>query len=357
MGPILRAVKSLKKRVSLKVKCLHKAPQAKCSEGDLFSVVTDELYLPASSNIRAENPIGDDFVAVVTVSATGEGVHTRWVYSEDSAPISPQPSSLPAFPPSPSTLGSGVEENEKLTIRIPASKKGPIRIPVSKQHRSANSPAFHVSNGCSDTEVTEKLTITVPGSKKRSHSTDDEDALFVRHTRPRRFAPVPSIAFVVPAKPEGGLIYSGLNKYADPVVVTTSATGQGTHTRWIYPTDIVTACASASNDADYSGWDAEDEVSCGSESDVLEKKKQLTITLPPLKSLKRTRDTEGDEDCPARRTRTRSSASSSISAVSTTYSATSSNLNLVVCYGACSTLPSGKVVQPGKCCSKKLKRN
>ncbi|KAG6865578.1 hypothetical protein C0991_001337 [Blastosporella zonata] len=203
--------------------------------------------------------VEDIAVAVTSASTTGEGIHACWVDPEGSdtasvcselAPGTLSPASLVTL------LASGDEdiEHEKLFIALP----------------SPSNPRAAASK---------KVTVT-------------------------------PVTTNIPAR----LIYDGTDTdgtpmFGQPIVVATSATGQGTHTRWLYP---ATAGSNLSSHSESSSEDADDEAV--SESDFVsdcsaEQRRKLTIILPPsIKSLKRSR-TVDDEDNPGRRTRSRTSAS------------------------------------------------
>ncbi|KAG6844421.1 hypothetical protein H0H87_007023 [Tephrocybe sp. NHM501043] len=283
---------------------------------------------------------------VITTSATGEGVHTRW-------------------------YNSGTELRARRTVRIPSTKQRAVA-------RAKNTSALEIlgrliydgadTNGTSMVMTTsstgkgvhtrrnklypeqpkEKHIITIPASKKRACPADDDDAnansdavKFVRRTRARHSAriPAPPCAIVPPTDAAGSFIYIGPNTSGEPILVTTSATGLGKHTHWLYASASYHSTTHASSDSE----NADDEASSESGSDSeysAEHKEKLAITIPSLKSLKRSRDSDDDvEDSvdPARRTRSRLSAPlssvSSLSSCSSSSGSTVSNPSRVICHG------------------------
>ncbi|KAG5338572.1 hypothetical protein J132_06438 [Termitomyces sp. J132] len=323
MVSILHAgAKLFKRRISLKLKRLPKAFHAK--DHEFFSAFKDELHLPTSNK---ESSIGDEIITVATVSAPGQGVPTHWIYPEESVSVSQQSSS--------STLpGSNSTMMKKLTIKIPAPKKRPtinIKIPASKLRSSTESPSSVLSTGSSEKMTREKLTIIIPAPRKRTRD-DDTDAVPARSTRPRRSGHTSSSAIITPTQPTGDLIDSGLNKFTNRVVITTSSTGRGVYTRWISPTDVSTS-ATAVSDVEDSIQPPNNE-SCDADSYIPEKNKKLIIGTP-LKKRKRTRDSEDDQDYPSRYTRSRLSTlpfPAVISTISTTPTTSSSPSPVMAAY-------------------------
>ncbi|KAG6852939.1 hypothetical protein C0991_008011 [Blastosporella zonata] len=295
-------------RLSFKKKLLHKF---KSTVGmGLVGNVQGDLATHEESYLSL---IEYDAVAVASVSATSDD--TSWVHPKDSDAPTESTSDTVSSASLVNLLGSHGEDikHEKQlqrTTRIQVSKKkDPIHVDIPTRliydgvdtdgtpmavTTSATGKGVHIRWNTSYSELEEKLVTTTPASRKRTCPTDDNGKeAFIRCTRARCSAPVAPCAIVTPTQATGGLIYSSADPSGQPIVVSTSATGQGTHTRWLYPS-------------------------------VEQKKKKVTIILPD-KSLKRSRAAD-DEDGPARRTRSRSSAS--LSSVSSD-SESSSNASLV----------------------------
>ncbi|KAG6808741.1 hypothetical protein H0H93_016524 [Arthromyces matolae] len=148
--------------------------------------------------------------------------------------------------------------------------------------------------------------VTIPATGKRARSTEDIDKTISNHRRLQRHCDsTPPDAFVEHSNPVSQLIYSGRDSFGAPVVITTSFTGDGKHTRWLYPIEQPLS----PHPCCLSDIEADDEESTDSDD------ASNDIVIPPLKSLKRSRDSDDDEDYVALRTRSRLRASASHSSL------------------------------------------
>ncbi|KAG6825367.1 hypothetical protein H0H92_003953 [Tricholoma furcatifolium] len=272
--------------------------------------------------------IPDGTSVIITASATGEGIHTHWIYPEDDNSVSDSEALVAGSAPSSATVLDSSNKHESLAITIPSTprKQSAIKISASTNTRADNRCGTPMVVSTSETglgvhrrwcypqnvtQPQEKLviripqrlhfaddevpteqvkhTITTPACKKRVRSGNGDDNVFTRRKRTRS-----SKAIMAPTKGVGELIYNGLDTYAQPIVVTTSDTGQGTHTRWLQ--DDSSSSVTQTSDPNIDDVADNKVSSSGSTSDYEVVATPATSSINSLKSLKRSRDGDASDD-------------------------------------------------------------
>ncbi|KAG6825366.1 hypothetical protein H0H92_003952 [Tricholoma furcatifolium] len=318
-----------------------KGQQASCKSenGKARSLNFDERSLAPTPTIpKIMSEAIDDTFVVAASSATGEGLNTRWIYREGALSISDV--SSVAGSSSSTLLNPGEDQSvhNKLTIKIPSLKTEPPAKLFAHKPRviqpthpidgvepcgtptvvttSATTlgldvrwnyiqtitqpqeklliripPRHYFAN---DTVQTEQLkhTLNIPASKKRARTEDDNDSLFLRCQRPRLFA---RDVIIAPTKGADKFICCGVDNDSQPIVISTSSTGQGTHTRWLYNGNPSSLAQSVSTTDDM----ADDEVSSSdstSDCDVMAAPATVGSPVKGLRRLSRPSDSNSSED-------------------------------------------------------------